>query len=242
MSPVRFIADILLAPLSFRRRIAMVVLCQDTGAQLYCSYRVYLRWAAFVLTLIFITCTIGCRFKTTLKEPHVGHASYLLGQLSLDNTNSVVDAKFIMPAAYQSFVCLVLMGVDMNNSIETQRTLKALRALKIKMEIFSVGSETPIRSAVLGLQDLGQIANWYSPDLSFVVSPALISHGSGQVVQANTDKASDELGFQAGMKYRVVLRVQERVDFTNSVSVRTDFWGIRITGEPGHIGTNNICR
>jgi len=186
--------------------------------------------AAVLATITFVLPLAGCG-KRSDPNPSVGHSSYELGRISLNQTNAEVLAEFVMPQALNVCVCLILEGVDVRNAVQVDDTMRALGTLKAKLELSNISRPAPIISNILSHADFGQFANWYSPDAALVLNPPLISYGDGAPVRRQIPKIdSPAIAVRPGERYRMSLRVIEPGQLTNQVSVRLDHWGTSVNG------------
>jgi len=187
-------------------------------------------FAALLATSAFAIVLAGCG-KKNVPDPTIGHSSYELGRLKLDQTNAEVLSEFVMPRALNVCVCLVLEGVDQRNAVQMDNTTRDLGSLKVKLELSNSAQPALIINNVLGRADLGHIANWHSPDAVLGLNQPLISYGDGGPVRRQgPHNDSSAIAVRPGERYRLSLRVMEAGRLTNQVSVRLDHWGTSMNG------------
>lgn len=189
-----------------------------------------INYACTILVMTIIS-MIGCTPKGQ-HNPYIGHSNYLLGEIAVCKAGSCLEAEFIMPSAYHAFICLVFKGVDMSDDKQKEIALRSLQPMQLHLEVFKSDSHVLIWETKIGSHDLGQVSNWYSPDMSFVLSPPLISYGVSPVVRNGSCNENLEGPlFKAGEKYNLQLTVLNNVVLTNNMEMRVDFWAEEI----GHV-------
>ena len=180
--------------------------------------------------MVVVLLAAGCR-RGAEETPYVGHTSYQLGRISLQETNASVQAEFMMPQAAHVYLCLVLDGVQVEDPVQMAEALRLLEGIRIHLELYDEPGQEPVLDTTLGKADLGQFANWYAPDAAFVLNPPLRSFGDGAVVRRGpAGKATMSQALQPGKKYRLSLRVVEAAALTNRATIRLDQWGTIANG------------
>jgi hypothetical protein len=181
-----------------------------------------IKYNIYFVCISFILFVGGCS-KNSTTSPEFKHITTPIGRLFLNETNSFVDVEFTMPKAIEGFICLDIEGVRLGDSAKVQEIMKILKTLKLRCVIYTDDFNEHLACSIFHFDKSGQVANWHTPALCFVVPRPLIKCNPKLLLEGDATEKPGDVFLLPTQKYRLRIDVRSPVKLETPILISIEY-------------------